>query len=91
MKHLKKAIREAVESAGIESALNQEVAIVLWEEVVGEVVSSFTKAERVDSGTLTIRVETAVWRQELYMQKEKLIKKINNKIGTKAIKEIRFI
>ena len=91
MKHLKEVINEVVEDAGIRSAINQEAAIILWEEVVGEVVSSVTKAERVESGTLTVKVETAVWRQELHMQKEEVINKINKKIGTKAIREIRFI
>tara|TARA_Y100001970_G_C14093409_1_gene781278 strand:+ start:623 stop:898 length:276 start_codon:yes stop_codon:yes gene_type:complete len=91
MKHLKEVINEVVEDAGIRSAINQEAAIILWEEAVGEVVSSVTKAERVESGTLTVKVETAVWRQELHMQKEEVINKINKKIGTKAIREIRFI
>ena len=90
MKHLKEIINEVVENAGIKSAINQEAAIILWEEAVGEVVSSVTKAERVESGTLTVN-ETAVWRQELHMQKEEVINKINKKIGTKAIREIRFI
>ena len=91
MKHLKKAIAEAVEGAGIKSALNQESAVILWGAVVGKTVSSVTKAERVESGVLVVRVETPVWRQELHMQKSEIIIKINKKIGTKAIRDIRFI
>ena len=91
MKHLKKAIEEAIDSAGIKSALSQEAAIVLWDSIVGEAVSSVTKAERVESGTLIVKVETAVWRQELHMQKEEIINIVNKKIGTRAIREIRFI
>ena len=91
MKHLKKAIQEAVEGAGIKSALDQESAVVLWGVLVGEVVSSVTKAKRVESGSLIVEVESSVWRQELHMQKADIIKKINKKIGTKAIRDIRFI
>ena len=91
MKHLKKVIAEAVEGAGIKSALNQENAVILWGALVGKTVSSVTKAERVESGTLIVRVETSVWRQELHMQKNEIIKKINKKIGTTAIRDIRFI
>ena len=91
MKHLKKAIEEAIDGAGIKSALSQEAAVVLWGSIVGEAVSSVTKAERVESGVLIVKVETAVWRQELHMQKEEIINKINKKIGTRAITEIRFI
>tara|TARA_B100000287_G_scaffold1030_2_gene1008 strand:- start:2641 stop:2916 length:276 start_codon:yes stop_codon:yes gene_type:complete len=91
MKHLKKAIEEAIDGVGIKSALKQEAAINLWGDVFGERVSAVTKAERVESGTLVVRVKTPVWRQELYMQKEEMISKLNKKIGTKAIREIRFI
>tara|TARA_B100000686_G_C16451788_1_gene792472 strand:+ start:439 stop:714 length:276 start_codon:yes stop_codon:yes gene_type:complete len=91
MKRLKKAIEEAIHSTGIKSALSQEAAVVLWGSIVGEAVSTVTKAERVESGTLIVKVETAVWRQELHMQKEEIINKINKKIGTRAIREIRFI
>ena len=65
--------------------------MVLWGVVVGDVVSEVTKAEKVEAGTLIVRVETSVWRQELHMQKGEIIKKLNKKIGTNAIKEIRFI
>ena len=91
MKHLKKAIEKAVMGAGIKSALDQEAAVTFWDSVVGRAISSVAKAERVESGTLFVLVETSAWRQELHMQKEELIKKINKKIGTNAIKEIRFI
>ena len=91
MKRLKQAIEEAIDSTGIKSALSQEAAVVLWGSVVGETVSSVTKAERVESGVLIVKVKTAVWRQELHMQKEEIINKVNKKIGTRAIREIRFI
>ena len=91
MKHLKKVIEKAIDSAGIKSALDQESAITLWGVVVGDGVSSVTKAANVESGTLVVRVETSVWRQELHMQKREIIKKLNKKIGTKAIRDIRFI
>ena len=91
MKQLKKAIEEAIESAGIKSALHQESAVTLWGAVVGRAVSSVTKAEGVDSGTLVVRVESSVWRQELHMQKKEMINKLNKKIGTEVIREIRFI
>ena len=91
MEHLKKAIKIAINKAGIENALKQESAVFLWKEVVGRKVSKAAKAEKVDKGTLIVKTDSAVWRQELQMQKEQLIEKINKKIGSESIKEIRFI
>ena len=91
MKHLKGAIEKAIIGAGIKSAIDQEAAINLWPAVVGDVVSGVAKVERVEAGTLLVRVDSSVWRQELHMQKKELINKINNEIGTKVIRDIRFI
>ena len=91
METLKSAIKKAVVSAGVEKALKQESAIFLWGEAVGKRISSVTTAEKVDKGVLTVKTESPTWRQELHMQKKEIIDKINNKIGSKAIKEIRFI
>ena len=91
METLKSAIKKAVVSAGVEKALKQESAVFLWGEVVGKRISSVTTAEKVDKGVLMVKTESPTWRQELHMQKKEIIDKINNKIGSKTIKEIRFI
>jgi len=91
METLKSAIKKAVHNAGVEKALKQESAVFLWGEVVGKRISSVTTAEKVDKGVLTVKTESPTWRQELHMQKKEIIDKINNKIGSKTIKEIRFI
>ena len=91
METLKSAIKKAVHNAGVEKALKQESAVFLWGEIVGQTVSSVTRVKKVDKGVLTVKTESSTWRQELHMQKKEIIDKINNKIGSKAIKEIRFI
>ena len=91
METLKSAIKKAVRNAGVEKALKQESAVFLWADTVGQTISRVTKAEKVDKGVLTVKTESPTWRQELHMQKKEIITKINNKIGSKTIKEIRFI
>ena len=91
MQSLKKAIKEAVRETGIDKALKQESAVFLWKEIVGKTVSSVTEAKKVENGVLLIKTQSPTWRQELYMQKEEILNKINKKIGSSAIKEIRFI
>ena len=91
MQTLKKAIKNAVKESGIDKALKQESAVFLWKEIVGKTVSTATEAKKVENGVLLIKTQSPTWRQELYMQKKEIIKKINRKIGSKAIKEIRFL
>lgn len=91
MQTLKKAIKNVVRESGIDKALKQESAVFLWEEVVGKTVSAVTEAKKVENGVLLIKTQSSTWRQELYLQKKQIINKINTKIGSNAIKEIRFI
>ena len=91
MESLKKAIKDAVEKTGIDAALKQERAVFLWKDIVGEVVADVTETKGVEKGVLTVKTNSPTWRQELHMQKNEILDKINKKIGSKAIKEIRFI
>ena len=91
MEQLKKVLKKAIKEAGFKKAIDQEGAVSVWKDVVGENISKVTKATGVDKGTLVVKTESATWRQELHMQKKEIINKINKKIGSIAIKEIRFI
>ena len=91
MEQLKKVLKKTINESGFKKAIDQEDAVSIWGEIVGKNISKVTKATGVDKGTLIIKTESATWRQELHMQKKEIINKINKKIGSIAIKEIRFI
>ena len=91
MQQLKKVLKKAINESGFKKAIDQEGAVSVWGEVVGKNISAVTEATGVEKGTLVIKTESATWRQELHMQKKEIINKINKKIGSIAIKEIRFI
>lgn len=91
MEQLKKILKKTIEKSGFKNAILQENAVSMWPIVVGKNISKISKAIDVDKGVLFIKVESATWRQELHMQKKEIINKINKKIGSKAIKEIRLV
>jgi predicted nucleic acid-binding Zn ribbon protein len=91
MQSLKIAIDLMLKKFGIENAVSQNKAINIWNEIVGEKVAKNTEPESVEHGVIIVKVSSPTWRQELYFQKEEIIKKLNNSIGKKAIRDIRFI
>ena len=91
MEQLKKVLEKSIESFGLKKTILQENAVIIWPNIVGKNISKISKAISVDKGILFIKVDSAVWKQELYMQKSEIINKINKKIGSKAIKEIRLV
>ena len=91
MQSLKIAIDSMLRKFGIENAIAQNNALNIWGETVGEKVAKNTEPDRVEHGVMIIKVSSPTWRQELYFQKNEIIKKINNKIGKNVIRDIRFI
>ena len=91
MEQFKKVLKKTIENSGFKNAILQENAVSAWSDVVGKNISNISEATNVDKGVLFIKVESATWIQELHMQKNEIINKINKKIGSKAIKEIRLV
>ena len=89
--HAIELLLNSIEKSGFKNAILQENAVSMWPDVVGKNISKISKATSVDKGILFVKVESATWKQELYMQKNEIINKINKKIGSKAIKEIRLV
>lgn len=54
-------------------------------------LDNVAKAIKVDRKTLFLRVENSVWRSELNLRQDAIIKKIKNKLKKTDIEKIKFI
>lgn len=59
-----------------------------WPEVVGERIASVTKNVHFEGSRLVVEVENAAWRHELHSNRFSIIKRLNDKVDAKVIKEI---
>ena len=91
MQHIKEALRAFVKEEGLEKGIQEQKAVSVWSEVVGENISENSLAKSVSSGVLIVEVSNAVWRQELQLQKNAIVEKINKVLTKKTIKDIRFL
>jgi len=91
MQQLKSAINRFLKNNGLDRGVNQQSAILIWEETVGKTIASNTTAETVEHGILTIKTTSPAWRQELVFKKQDIIQRLNTKLGNNTIREIRFI
>ena len=91
MQQLKSAINHFLKNNGLIKGVNQQNAILIWEEIVGKTIASNTTAETVEHGILTVKTTSPAWRQELVFKKQDIIEKLNAKLGKNTIREIRFI
>mgnify|MGYP000377611455 FL=1 len=68
-----------------------EVRVVhAWREVLGPGVSQATREAYVRGATLHVVLDSAVLRSELMMWRDRLVRTLNERVGTDVIREIRF-
>ena len=91
MEHIGGTIKKLLKKEGLENEINQQKAIDLWEEVVGQGIKENTEPIEVQFGVMTVRTKNSVWKQELQLQKADIIKSLNKKLIKTMIKDLRFI
>lgn len=89
-----KPIREILErlfkSLGVENRVEENLAFAYWDSVVGKEIALHTEPEKIVKGTVIVKVDNDVWRNELAFFKNEIIQKLNQRIGKKLIQEIKF-
>lgn len=67
-------------------------AVIHWNEIVGEQMAKHSRALRFSDGTLLVSVEESVWRQEMSLNSDRILREIHEKLpGGKAVKRIQFV
>ncbi len=91
MKALEQFLNRLIKELGYEKRLEYQRLLDAWPQVVGERIADVSKAERIQNGVMVVKVESPVWRNELALEKERILRLIQEKTGSKAIVDIRFV
>ena len=91
MEHIGGTLKKLIKKEGLENEINQQKAIDLWGDVVGQKIRENTEPVEVQFGVMIIKVKNSVWKQELQFQKEDMIKSLNKKLTKTTIRDLRFI
>ncbi len=89
-KSLGEAISEAIEQLGIQRKLNEARIIEAWHKIAGPSIREVTESVWIDREKLIVKLSSAVWRQELQLQREAWLHRLREEAGLNTIKEIVF-
>ena len=81
-------IKKLLKNQKLEGRLKELDVLELSKELLGKNLMKYINDLSVKNGTLIIKIKSAVVRNELSYQKSEIIKKINEQVGNKIIKEI---
>ncbi|MFC1550807.1 DUF721 domain-containing protein [Candidatus Neomarinimicrobiota bacterium] len=84
-------MNSALKEAGIEKAVAQNRALIVWKKVVGDKIATNTDPVNIRNGVLIVRASSSTWRQELLLKKSSILEKLNKYLKKEIIKDIRFI
>lgn len=91
MQDIKSVLDSFLRKTGLDKPVLQNRALVVWNDVVGDAVAKRTTPEEVKHGTLVVKVDTPVWRNELSLRKQEILKALNRHLGKQVINDIRLI
>jgi predicted nucleic acid-binding Zn ribbon protein len=87
---LSAALQKVVNSAPMRRRLNAIPIASQWSAVVGDSVAQHAFPAALEKGVLMLEVDSSVWRQQLRLEKEELLNKIQTHFPAELIKEIQI-
>jgi predicted nucleic acid-binding Zn ribbon protein len=83
-------LEQALKGSHIAIDFDLPVIWAKWAELVGPPIAQHTRPEAIRGDLLLVNVSSAPWMQELQYLKDEIIKKLNDVLGKKTLKEIYF-
>jgi len=90
LKPLKAFLPGFWDKIGLSDRLNQQKAVLVWNQAVGQDIRKHTSANRIEQNILYVAVSSPIWMNELVYLKTGIIKKLNELVGQEVVKNIKF-
>ncbi len=68
--------------------LQRGMVLHIWPEVVGDKIAAVSKNLHFEGSRLVVDVQNSAWRHEIHMSRFSIAKRLNDKVGSKIVKEI---
>ena len=75
---------------GLETPLLEYRIVQAWPEVMGGMISRYTKQTFIREGKLHVQLTSAPLRQNLLMEHKRIAQKLNDHVGTYVISDVCF-
>lgn len=87
---IREVLLKALREQGLETPLLQKRLIDAWPLVMGEAVASYTTALNIRNQTLFVHLTNPALRMELSMQRQNIVRRLNEHVGNQVIADVRF-
>ena len=90
VKEIKDLILRNLRAQGLETPLLQKRLIEAWPTVMGDVIAGYTQNLYIRNQTLFVHLTSPALRADLSMQRQEIVRTLNESVGSQVIAEVRF-
>ena len=87
-KPLKDIIDLFISEFGLQNGLNEARVLSLWDELLGSVVVRATLRKRFRDGRLYVKLSSSVVRSYLFIERKRIVEKMNQALGITMVTDI---
>lgn len=87
---IKEVIMKNLREQGLETPLLQKRLIDAWPVVMGETIAALTGDLYIRNQTLFVHLNNPALRMELSMQRQDVVRRLNEHVGNQVIADVRF-
>ncbi len=84
-------VEKFINSSGLKKRFAEHEVITIFKNIVGPFLMKKVKNIYVKDGKLFLKLTSAPFKEEIRMQKTKLLTQINNALGTNYLKDVILI
>ena len=88
---LSQILEKVLKSKGWHTRVKEYRVFDIWDEVVGVHTAKNTSPSSIDRGVLFVTTRTSSWSQELTMMKNRIIERLNKRLGEQLVHDIKFV
>ena len=75
---------------GLETPLLQKRAVDAWDTLMGPSITRYTGEKFIKNQTLCVKILNPALRQDLTMMRSRIVKRINESVGSQVIVDVRI-
>ncbi len=89
--HIGFVLQQVLRDMGLEKPLLEHRIIEAWPLLMGTMIAQYTRKLEFKNGVLFIYLSSAPLRQELFLARFELVKKLNEYVGADIVQDVRLL
>lgn len=87
---ISEVLRKYVKGTSIERKLKEVDAMQSWENLLGKTIANYTKSISMKNKIMFVEINSSVAKNELFMMREEIRRKLNENAGEEIVSKIIF-